>query len=263
MSFVNLFLLGWLFAVLLMLVLFEVQRRTTNATIVDLGWTGSIGLLSTLYAVLAKGYAPRRALVGAMGFLWSARLLAHLIVDRIGGKPEDGRYRDLRKRWAGHAQRNFLFFFQAQAFLAVVFSVPFLTVASNSAEGLTVWDLLGAIVWLIAVCGEGVADWQLYRFRNEPANKGHTCRAGLWKYSRHPNYFFEWLHWWSYVLMAVGTFWFWLNISFPMVMLFFLFKVTGIPETEAQALRSRGENYRHYQETTSVFIPWFPRKERS
>lgn len=263
MSFGTLFLLGWAFAALLMLVLFAYQRRTKNATIVDLGWTGGIGVLSALYALLAGGDPARRALVGTMGFIWAGRLLLHLLFDRIGGKTEDGRYQDLRKRWGEKAQRNFFVFFQAQAFLAVLFAVPFLVVAFNRTEGLCLWDYFGSVVWLIAVPGEAASDYQLHRFRKDRMNEGKTCRDGLWKYSRHPNYFFEWLHWWSYVFMAIGTFWVWLNLAFPMVMLFFLFNVTGIPETEAQALRSRGEDYRRYQETTSVFIPWIPKGERS
>ena len=88
-----------------------------------------------------------------------------------------------------------------------------------------------------------------------------TCREGWWRYSRHPNYFFEWLHWWSYVALAVGASYWWLTLLSPAVMLYFLVCVTGIPPTEAQALASRGEDYRQYQRTTSVFIPWFP-KER-
>jgi steroid 5-alpha reductase family enzyme len=94
------------------------------------------------------------------------------------------------------------------------------------------------------------------------ANRGHTCRDGLWRYSRHPNYFFEWLHWWAYVPLSLGAAGGWATILAPLVMLFFLFCVTGIPATEAQALQSRGADYRQYQRTTSAFFPWFPRRER-
>ena len=106
-----------------------------------------------------------------------------------------------------------------------------------------------------------LADRQLVRFKRRPESRGKTCREGWWRYSRHPNYFFEWLHWWSYVALAAGSSYWWVTLLAPAAMLHFLLNVTGIPPTEAQALASRGEDYRQYQRTTSVFIPWFPKKE--
>jgi steroid 5-alpha reductase family enzyme len=100
----------------------------------------------------------------------------------------------------------------------------------------------------------------LAQYRGDPVNRGKTCRLGLWKYSRHPNYFFEWLYWWVYVLIAWTAPLGWISLLAPGLMLFFLLKVTGIPATEAQAVRSRGDDYRDYQRTTSMFIPWFPQK---
>ena len=118
------------------------------------------------------------------------------------------------------------------------------------------------MVWLISVFGEYVADRQLATFRADPNNKGKTCRAGLWAYSRHPNYFFEWLHWFTYVLLAINSEYFWYSLVGPVVMLAFLYRVSGIPWTEAQALRSRGDDYRRYQEEVSAFVPWFPHKSK-
>ncbi len=116
------------------------------------------------------------------------------------------------------------------------------------------------MLWLVAMCGEALADFQLDRFRSQPGNKGRTCREGLWEYSRHPNYFFEWLVWVAFFAFATGTPDGWITIYCPALMLFFLFKVTGIPATEAQALKSRGGEYREYQRTTSVFVPLPPLK---
>ena len=135
--------------------------------------------------------------------------------------------------------------------------------AARNASPLGIWDILGTTVWLIAVGGESVADRQLARWRAQPDNRGKTCRAGLWRLSRHPNYFFEWIHWWAYVCLAIGTPWVWVALAGPVVMLLFLYKITGIPYTEARALASRGEDYARYQRTTSAFIPWFPEKESS
>jgi steroid 5-alpha reductase family enzyme len=111
----------------------------------------------------------------------------------------------------------------------------------------------------VAFAGESLADRQLSRFRQDPRNRGRVCRDGLWRYSRHPNYFFEWLHWWAYVALAAGSPLWWIAVAGVAMMLLFLTRVTGIPPTEAQALRSRGEAYREYQRTTSAFFPWPPR----
>ena len=121
--------------------------------------------------------------------------------------------------------------------------------------------LLLTAMAVVAVLGERVADRQLARFRSNPENKGKTCRTGLWAYSRHPNYFFEWLLWFSFPLLAVGAGWWSAAAWFgPLLMLTFLFRFTGIPLTERQALRSRGSDYRRYQREVSAFVPWFPKQ---
>ncbi len=253
-------LLGWLIASLIMTVLWLVQRRTGNAGIVDVGWAAGIGVLGVLFAATAEGYQNRRILVGILIGAWSARLAIYLLSDRVLGHPEEGRYLTLRQKWGAAANRNLFFFFQAQALLDVFFALPILIVVHHPVLRWTGWDLAGVLIWLVSVGNTVLADRQLARFRKQPENRGKTCRDGWWRYSRHPNYFFEWLHWWSYVALAVGAGYWWVTLLAPAVMLFFLFKVTGIPPTEAQALASRGEEYRRYQQTTNVFIPWFPKK---
>jgi len=256
-----LILVGWAIVAAMMALLWAVQRTTGDAGIVDVGWAAGLGILAVLYAALAGGAAPHRVLVAVVAGLWSARLATYVFVDRVRGKPEDGRYRTLRAKWGANAQRNFFVFFEVQALLDVILSVPFLVIATNRSSALSGWEGTAVVLWLIAVGGEWLADRQLARWRADPANRGRTCRAGLWRYSRHPNYFFEWLHWWVYVIMAVGVGWWWFaTLVGPAVMSFFLFRVTGIPATEAQALASRGDDYRDYQRTTSMFVPWFPKK---
>jgi len=119
------------------------------------------------------------------------------------------------------------------------------------------------VLWLIAISGEALADAQLAAFKRHAANRGRVCDAGLWRYSRHPNYFFEWLIWMAYAVFAFPSPYGYLALIIPAVMLFFLFKVTGIPATEEQSLRSRGDKYREYQRTTSRFVPWFPKGAES
>lgn len=252
---------GWLLMAGTMALLWLVQKIRQDASLVDVAWSTGLGMLAIFYALTASGYPPRRFLVAGVAGLWAFRLATYLFFNRILGKPEDGRYQTLRRQWGARAQPYFFLFFQAQALLDVIFSLPFLVVVSNPRPEFSWWEGAGVLAWLLAVAGESLADRQLARFRADRRNHGKTCRLGLWRYSRHPNYFFEWLHWWSYVLMAVGAPYWWLTLIGPALMLYLLFKVTGIPATEAQALASRGDDYRAYQRATSAFVPWFPKKE--
>ncbi|HEY5765655.1 MAG TPA: DUF1295 domain-containing protein [Candidatus Deferrimicrobiaceae bacterium] len=255
-------LIGWGIVSLAMIFLFLYQRSRSDAGIVDVGWAAGVGFLAVFYALAAEGDPARRAAVAVLGAAWGGRLAFYLFRDRVLPPEEDGRYRTLREKWGEKAQLWFFVFFQVQAAWAVLFSLPFLAATASPVQAFTPWDLLGIAVFAVALAGETMADRQLSRFRAEPANRGKVCRAGLWRYSRHPNYFFEWIHWFAYVLLAVGSSLWPLTLLGPVLMLIFLFKVTGIPYTEAQALKSRGERYREYQRTTSAFIPWFPKEER-
>ncbi len=250
---------GWLLAATVMAVLWAIQRRTRNATAVDVAWAANLGLLAALYAVAADGLPLRRALLALVAGAWSLRLASHLLVDRVLGRAEDGRYERLRKEWGARADARFFVFYQFQALLDAVLSVPFLLVCRNAAPQLHPFEFAGAGLLAAALAGESLADAQLQRHRSEPANKGKTCRSGLWRYSRHPNYFFEWLNWCGFALMAWSAPFGWLGLLSPLLMLVFILKVTGIPPTEAQAVLSRGEDYRRYQRTTSAFLPWFPK----
>lgn len=253
-------LIGLLAVVAMMAGLWLVQRKTGNAGIVDVGWSAGVGMLGVFFAITSDGDPLRRAVVGTMIALWSARLAVYLFLTRVWRQAEEGRYVELREKWGERAQRELFFFFQTQAAVAVLFALPVLVVAHRDAPGLSGWDIAGIAVWLVGAGNTVLADWQLHRFKSDPSNRGRTCRAGWWRYSRHPNYFFEWLHWWSYALMSVGSAYWWVPVAAPLLMLYFLLRVTGIPPTEAHAVASRGEEYRRYQRTTSAFVPWFPKR---
>jgi steroid 5-alpha reductase family enzyme len=233
--------------------------RIRNAGVVDLGWVAAVGALSVAYAGVGTGDPVRRLLVGVMIGLWAVRLGVYLLRDRIIHRPEDPRYADLRARRSPAAAMAFLPFFQVQAALAVVFSLPALVAASNPAPGLAPLEVAGLALWCLALAGEALADRQLARFKAQPSNRGRTCRTGIWRYSRHPNYFFEWLLWVALAAFALPSPGGWIALSVPLLLLFLLLRVTGIPATEAQALRTRGDDYRRYQATTSAFVPWPPR----
>lgn len=246
----------------LMTVLWLVHLVISNAAIVDVGWAFGLACASIIYAVGGAGHPVRRGLVGTMVTIWGVRLGLHLLRDRVIGQPEEGRYVHLRQAWRGHVPAKFFLFFQAQGLLVVILSPPFLLAAFDPAPAPSAVDLAAATLWLVAVTGEAVADGQLARFRAHPSTHGQVCRQGLWRYSRHPNYFFEWLVWVAYALLATRAPWGWTAWLSPALILYFLFRVTGIPATEAQALRSKGEAYREYQRTTSAFVPCFPRNVR-
>ncbi len=244
----------------MMLILWLIGIKNNNYAIVDFGWSVGLSLIALIYAWESSGFALRNILFAAMATVWGLRLGLYLLFTRVIGKPEEGRYQQLRKEWGGNLKLKFFAFFEFQALLDLFLSIPFLAAALNPRPEISPLEWAGVGLWIVAMSAEAVADAQLNAFKKNPANRGKTCRAGLWNYSRHPNYFFEWLIWMAWFTFALGSPYGWVSILCPAVMLYFLFKVTGIPATEAQALRSRGDDYRRYQETTSAFVPWFKKK---
>jgi steroid 5-alpha reductase family enzyme len=255
-----LWLIGWGAAATILLVLYLRQRRTGDATAVDAGWGVSVALLAVLDGVLGPGDVSHRVLIALLAGVENLRVA--LLVARRHGGGEDGRYAELRRRWRarGREQPIFAIFYQAQALLAAVLSLPFLFAAFNAHDGLEPLEWAGAALWLVAVAFEWTADFQLSRHKANPANRGKTMRSGLWRYSRHPNYFFQSLTWVAYALIATAAPWGWAGWVAPLLIYYLVLFVTGIPPAEEQTLRSRGEDFRRYQRETSAFVPWFPRR---
>lgn len=255
-------LIGFIFSSVVMMALYVRAEKTKNAGIVDVGWSFLMGVLAILYALLSPSDGSRKWVVATLAAFWSFRLGLH-ILQRVMREEEDGRYQAMRRGMGKNASFGFFIFFQAQAVIALLFALPFHIAIYNENGGQTAlgfWGILGILIWLFSIGGEALADRQLDQFRRNPANKGKTCRAGLWRYSRHPNYFFEWLHWFAYVCLSVGSAYWYLSLSGPILMYIFLVYISGIPWTEKQSIRSRGEDYLRYQRETSAFFPWFPKK---
>lgn len=254
---------GLILAFLAMALVWRASVKLNNAGIVDIAWSGLFAPLALLYAVLGGGNPMRRAVAASLMIVWSLRLATHLWRRVVGHiEVEDGRYAKLRERWGESANRKMLGFFLFQGATTVVLSVPILIASLNPRPSLRAVEIAAVALWFVALSGETLADRQLSRFKADPANAGKVCSEGLWRYSRHPNYFFEWLVWCSFSLFALGSPYGWLGLGSPLIMLWFLREVTGIPATEEQSVRSRGEAYREYQRTTSPFVPWFPRESR-
>lgn len=245
---------GFIGAFILFTLLWIIQVIRKDAGVVDIGWTAGVGAMAVYAAAVGEGWLPRRILLGAMGGIWALRLVLYILKDRILCEKEDSRYQRLRSHWGSKANAWFFLFFTSQSLLVVLFALPFLPGAGKTG-GLSIFDLLATAMWILAMGGEWLADLQLARFRNNPANQGKVCENGLWYNSRHPNYFFEWLHWFAYVLLAIGASGFWLTLIGPAAMYLFLMKLTGIPHVERESLAKRGEAYRAYQQSTSMLIP--------
>jgi steroid 5-alpha reductase family enzyme len=252
-------LLAGLAVSLLMWVLWALQTRTKDASNVDAAWALAIGGCALWYAASGSGDLTRRWLAAGLIALWALRLGGHLLIDRVlTATAEDGRYAAMRAHWGPRANAHFIWFYQLQAVVAVTFALPFL-VAAHDPRPVGLRDGFAVAWWGATLALVTVADRQLAAWRADPANRGRTCRAGLWRYSRHPNYFFEWLHWFAYPVLAWGGPGGPLTLSAPLLLLVFLLFLSGIPYTEARALKTRGDDYRRYQAETSRFIPWFPR----
>ena len=237
------------------------SRRLDNYSLVDITWSYALAVLVPMYALITQGNPTRRMIALVMACAWSLRLGTYLLIRIRRHHPhEDIRYQAMRQKWAGNLGGSFFAFFQAQAVLIVLLSVPFAIALRNAATLISPLEWFGFAIWLVAILGESIADAQMNRFKSDGANKGKVCQVGLWRYSRHPNYFFESLIWWGCWLFACGTPGGWVTIYAPLLILFFLLRVTGIPLTEKCAIESKGDAYRDYQKTTSAFIPWLPRK---
>jgi steroid 5-alpha reductase family enzyme len=235
---------------------YALARAIDNYGIVDIAWSYAFAALALVYALFGEGWPVRRAMVAALVTVWSLRLGTHLLV-RISRKHpvEDGRYVQLRKDWASGFNAKMAGFFQMQAFSVVLLGIPFLAACSNPEPAVGVLEWAGAALWLIAISGEALSDAQLARFKRGPQSAGRVCDQGLWRYSRHPNYFFEWLIWVAYFTFACASPWGWVGVISPACILYLLLRVTGIPMTEEQSVRSKGDAYRRYQERTSAFVP--------
>lgn len=248
---------GWLVASLVMVGVWWWQTRTNKAGIVDVVWSYLVGALGVSFAVLGSGLPERRWIIAGLATVWSVRLGTYLWL-RVRSHKEDGRYLALKEQWGEKAQFKMALFFQYQAFGAALFALPMLVAAGNK-EPLGWIDGVAVGLFVLAATGEALADRQLAQFKADGANVGKVCDKGLWKYSRHPNYFFEWLHWWAYVGLAWAAPWGGLALIGPAAMFYFIVYVTGIPPAEKRALESRGDAYRDYQRRTSPFFPLPPR----
>ncbi len=242
------------------LIAWAVARKWECYSIVDVVWAFGIGLTAIFWLVLCGDGSAKHWVAGVMVVAWSLRLGNHL-QHRIGKSypEEDPRYQKLKEHWSGWVAGAFFWLFQGQALSAVLLALPFLVIAADPDGAWSAWETVGLGVALAGITGESLADAQMSHFKKAKPDKKDVCREGLWRYSRHPNYFFESVIWAGFYLYACGSDWGWAMIHAPAIIVFLLLKVTGIPPTEASALKRKGNAYLEYQRTTSAFIPWPPK----
>jgi steroid 5-alpha reductase family enzyme len=242
-----------------MLLIWIASLARRDASIVDVFWGPGFALVACVYAALADGWPPRKMLALALVSLWGLRLAVH-ISWRSRGMGEDYRYVEMRER---HGERfwwvSLFTVFLLQGVLLWVISAPLLQVIrASEPTGWTEFDLAALILFFIGFLFEAVGDLQLARFRSDPRNRGKVLRSGLWRYTRHPNYFGDAVVWWSFFLLALGTpgsLW---TVYSPLMMTFLLLNVSGVGLLEKKLNRTRSE-YADYVAETNAFLPWFPR----
>lgn len=257
-AFVSLLMYSLITMVLVMSATWLLAQVLSNPAVVDVAWTFGTGGLAVWYCTQVGDLPARRTLLGVVFGAWSLRLGSHLLWQRVLQGHSDRRYDELLddQTYPGAVLFGF---YQLQALLAVMFSAAALGILYRPETSLTIVELAGALICLLGVGGEGLADYQLHRFKQENPDTSRTCRRGLWNYSRHPNYFFELSFWFGIALMASFWTYGWFVWLAPGLMIYFILGATGIPATERHAVQSRSD-YRNYQKTTNRLIPWFPRE---
>lgn len=236
-------------------------RRWDNYSVVDAVWAFGIGFIGSLWLYLSGAGMAKHWVAAGLVILWSVRLCWHLERRIRRMYPvEDARYTKLREVWKGRVASAFFCFFQAQALSVIVLALPFLWIARDPDGAWSVWESLGLALCLLGILGEGLADAQMSAFKAKNSDSKAVCQDGLWYYSRHPNYFFESIIWLGFYTYACGSELGWTAIHAPVIITYLLLKVTGIPPTEAAAVLRKGDAYRRYQDSTSAFIPWPPKK---
>jgi steroid 5-alpha reductase family enzyme len=243
-----------------------VQRRTGNSGWIDVFWTfgtGAVACALALWPIEANdGPQTRQLLAGLFVAAWSLRLGWHILL-RTRAATDDPRYRDMIGQWGADAKSKLFWHLQVQALVGLLLACCVMLAARNPAAGLRLQDGLAIALFVLGFAGEALADWQLRRFKQDPANRGGICDVGLWSWSRHPNYFFEWLCWLAYPLLAIDFVGDFLPGFFallaPLCIYWLLMHVSGIPPLEAHMLRTRKTAFKAYRQRTSAFFP-LPRR---
>jgi len=241
----------WLVLVIYMCLVWCLYRYLKNPAVVDVAWAGAL-TLSGLIFLFSHPVTLRTVILSIVLILWGSRLGIYLWYTRVRLGLVDKRYLTLSDGWKIAKPLGFFLNFQLQAVLALLISLPWYFTGKAHLSALTLLDYLGILIALVGLVGETLADQQLQNYKKNP--NGPVCRAGLWQYSRHPNYFFEWLIWCGFSLFALTSWSGFIGLISPLILYLLMTKITG-PMTEEGSIKSRGQAYLDYQKTTPMFFP--------
>ena len=238
---------------------FVIAVTRKDNSLADVAWGGGFVLLAFLSFFLAPGYAEaRQVLVTGLVTMWGLRLAIYVYY-RNQGRGEDYRYAKWRKEWGRHfLLRSFFQVFMLQGALMLVISTSVIFINLNPSRGLSLLDGIGLLIWITGFIFESVGDLQLYRFKKNPENKGKVMKYGLWKYTRHPNYFGEATMWWGLFIIGLSIPGSWLFIISPITITYLLLYVSGVPLLEKRY--ADDPEFQEYAKKTNKFFPWFPKK---
>lgn len=254
----DLFILSAKIIFVFMNVMFVIAQIKKDNSIVDIGW--GLGFLSvTIGLLISTGFQSIVQLSFlTMIALWSLRLAGY-IFRRNRGTGEDYRYAAWRKEWGKNVVwRAYLQVFMLQGAIMWIVLSPSYAVFASASNTFGITHYVGALLWAVGFYFEAVGDAQMMRFKAEPNNKGKVMNQGLWKYTRHPNYFGEALLWWGFGVFSFTTELWWLSLIGPAVITFFLLKVSGVAMLERKY--DGNPKYAEYKRTTNAFLPWFPKR---
>ncbi|MBE0499896.1 MAG: DUF1295 domain-containing protein [Desulfuromonadales bacterium] len=257
----NLFTFAILSLLVFMTLLFGLALRVKDNSIVDVGYGLAFVLVGWSSYFYQGNSHSRQLLLLALITIWGVRLAGHIFMRKQGETGEDFRYRQWRKEWGKtFVWRSFLQIFMLQGAVVFMVSLPILLVTHQPGGDLGVFDLLGVSIWLIGFVFEALSDWQLLRFKRNPDNRGKLMQTGLWRTTRHPNYFGEATLWWGIFLIACSAPLGWLAVISPLLINLLLLKVSGIPMLEAKY--AGNPQFESYKSQTNAFFPWFPKTDR-
>lgn len=261
MSFIGIYFITGGVILALVTILWLLSVALKDSSIVDPFWGSGFVVAGWFYFALADGAGPRSWLITILTTVWGLRLSLHLLV-RNWRKGEDYRYQEFRRRGGpSYWWKSYFKVYLLQGVIMWLVSIPLLAAQVAGSPALNLLDYLGIVVWGIGFYFEAAGDWQLARFKRNPANTGKLLNTGVWRYTRHPNYFGDAAQWWGFYLIALATGGWW-TIYSPLLMTLLLLKVSGVALLE-KSLKESKPGYREYVESTSAFIPWFPKKSKS
>lgn len=255
----ELFIKGGILVFVYFTAVFFIAQKVNNNSIADIAWGPGFVVL-TLYILISSPQLHQRLILGgAFTVIWGLRLFFYISI-RNWGKPEDYRYIEMRKKWGekDYYIKAFIKVFFIQGVFLYIISVPILIMGNAERGNLSFTAFAGALIWIIGFFFEGVGDYQLRKFIRNPKNKGKIMRYGLWKYTRHPNYFGEAAMWWGIYLISLNSFKAAWGIISPITISYLLLFVSGVPLLEKKYMKR--EEFREYAKVTNKFFPWFPKK---